>query len=168
VHFDRACVAAPSDRDEGLERDHLLASYREARQAKLDEWLHMVAERQGDRSCMLVTPLNRARDARAAAGWTPLARVAGGVSEPEHAASGAAQAGDIESRMRRFVEAPAAAALALPFWRPAFDEAGDVVRLVAEAAAAGVRFFDFEGLHETPPDALTWLKQAVRFARRRG
>jgi hypothetical protein len=64
---------------------------------------------------------------------------------------------------------PAGAAsdgLALPVWRPTFAESASLVRTVTDAASRGVQFFDFEALDEAPPDAVTWLKQAVRFARR--
>jgi hypothetical protein len=72
------------------------------------------------------------------------------------------------TRLARFPEGPSAATdgLTLPVWRPAFAEAAALVRTVADAVGSGGRFFDFEGLDEAPPDAVTWLKQAVRFARR--
>jgi hypothetical protein len=54
----------------------------------------------------------------------------------------------------------------LPVWRPTIAQAGDLVRVVSTAAKAGVTFFDFEGTDEAPGEAITWLKQAVRFARR--
>lgn len=54
----------------------------------------------------------------------------------------------------------------LPVWRPTFNEPATLVRLLTEATRAGVQTFDLEGLDEAPPEAMTWLKQAVRFARR--
>ena len=60
----------------------------------------------------------------------------------------------------------AASLLALAVWRPAFREAAELVRLVAEAVGLGISAIDFEGLTEAAPEAVTWLKQAVRFARR--
>jgi hypothetical protein len=54
----------------------------------------------------------------------------------------------------------------LPVWRPSFTAPAALVRLASDAVANGVRLFDFEGLDEAPPEAVTWLKQAVRFARR--
>jgi hypothetical protein len=41
-----------------------------------------------------------------------------------------------------------------------------LVRVVGEWARQGVRHFDFEGLDTSPAEAVTWVKQAVRFARR--
>ena len=54
----------------------------------------------------------------------------------------------------------------LQCWRPAFALASDLVRRVAELTASGARDFDFEGLDEAPDEALDWLRQAVRYARR--
>ncbi len=59
-----------------------------------------------------------------------------------------------------------AAGLSLPVWRPAFREAAELVRVVTAATNVGVGMFDFEGLGAAAPEAITWLKQAVRFARR--
>lgn len=156
VHFDRVAALPAASRDEAVEQDQLLRSCRDARQASLDEWLHRVAEGHGERRCMMLAPLGGER--RIAGGWTPMANVQLGDETPE----------DLESTVLRFAAQSPAGGLALPYWRPLFDEAGDVVRLVTGAAEAGVRFFDFEGLHETPPIGLTGLRQAVRFARRRG
>ena len=55
---------------------------------------------------------------------------------------------------------------ALPVWHPTFDCPAQLVCLLNDAAHAGIEIFDFEGLDEDPPEAVTWLKQAVRFARR--
>jgi hypothetical protein len=56
--------------------------------------------------------------------------------------------------------------LALPVWKPTFGESQDLVRTITQAREAGAAFFDFEGVHTAPHEAITWLKQAVRFARR--
>ena len=56
--------------------------------------------------------------------------------------------------------------LTLPVWRPLVVEAGQLVRVVSEAAKAGLTFYDFEGLEAAPAEVVTWLRQAVRFARR--
>jgi hypothetical protein len=44
--------------------------------------------------------------------------------------------------------------------------AEELVRRTSAAAADGVDYFDFEGLEEAPTAAVTWLRQAVRYARR--
>lgn len=61
---------------------------------------------------------------------------------------------------------PPSAGLAVPCWRPFFPDSAALVRFVAAARENGCEFFDFECVDESPPDASTWLKQAVRFARR--
>jgi len=55
---------------------------------------------------------------------------------------------------------------ALPVWCPQVRQADQLVRLVTELTRAGAAFLDFEKLEEAPPEALNWLRQAVRFARR--
>ena len=59
-----------------------------------------------------------------------------------------------------------AKALTLPAWRPMFTHADDLVRFVLEAQHAGVARFEFEDLDAAPDEAITWVRQAVRFARR--
>jgi hypothetical protein len=56
--------------------------------------------------------------------------------------------------------------LALAVWRPEIRNADHLVRCVTGRANKGVTFFDFERLDEAPAEALTWLRQAVRYARR--
>jgi hypothetical protein len=51
-------------------------------------------------------------------------------------------------------------------WSSVCRDAATLVRVVTKASRRGVRFTDFEGLDEAPAEAITWLKQAVRFARR--
>ncbi len=57
-------------------------------------------------------------------------------------------------------------AWSLPAWRPGFEAADRLVRVVRDAAHAGVPRFDFEQVTASPLEVVTWLKQAVRFARR--
>jgi hypothetical protein len=57
-------------------------------------------------------------------------------------------------------------AWSLPAWRPAFETGDQLVRIVRDAAGAGLARFDFEQVTASPPEVVTWLKQAVRFARR--
>lgn len=56
--------------------------------------------------------------------------------------------------------------LSMPVWRPALADSADLVRRVDEAAKQGVGVFTFDGLTEAPDDAVTWLRQAIRYARR--
>jgi len=54
----------------------------------------------------------------------------------------------------------------LPCWHPGCPEAADLVRSVHELVERGVTTILFDDLLTAPPDALTWVRQAVRFARR--
>ena len=56
--------------------------------------------------------------------------------------------------------------VSVPVWQPTFAEPAALVRFTSDAVRGGAGAFDFEGLDEAPPQAMTWLKQAVRFARR--
>jgi hypothetical protein len=51
-------------------------------------------------------------------------------------------------------------------WRPEHESAADFVRFVSTHAKEGVQRFDFRDLECSHPEAITWLKQAVRFTRR--
>jgi hypothetical protein len=51
-------------------------------------------------------------------------------------------------------------------WLPVVSSADELVRFVYETQQRGVSFFDFEDLDESPPEAIDWLRQAVRYARR--
>ena len=57
-------------------------------------------------------------------------------------------------------------ALSLRYGRPSHGDAAALVRSLEQAVRKGVRYFDFEGVAEGLPDEITWLKQAVRYARR--
>jgi hypothetical protein len=56
--------------------------------------------------------------------------------------------------------------LSLPIWRPMFDQSSALVRTLTEAVAADIRYIDLEDAHSASREALTWARQAVRFARR--
>jgi len=49
---------------------------------------------------------------------------------------------------------------------PANRTADSLVRSLAEAVGSGLQFVEFERVEEMPEQAITWLKQAVRYARR--
>lgn len=164
VHFDNVATAAPiaaptpamtappiAAESHRLPRspddDRVLISYRTARASHLNDWLARLAGEHDQRVRMhlLDSTASRVSD-DAADAWRPLVRLAD---------IGAAGAHEVS------------AGLSLAVWRPTFNDSAAFVRLVTKTTEAGVRYFDFEGLHEAPPEALTWLKQALRFARRR-
>lgn len=154
MHFDRvATQTAVSENDAQIEDDDVLQEYRSARADDLDAWLGRLAEQHARLERFRLTRIPGADEHRTNVGWSNLGRPAGPAN--------------LESSVAEFLRDSAApAALSLPVWRPHFAEAGDLVRLVMDSKAAGASFLDFEGLHEAPPDALVWLRQAVRFARR--
>jgi hypothetical protein len=56
--------------------------------------------------------------------------------------------------------------LTLPVWYPLVRQADELVRTVSAANRAAITPIEFEGLAEAPGEAIDWLRQAVRFARR--
>lgn len=56
--------------------------------------------------------------------------------------------------------------LCLSVVSPELTGANTLVRAVSAAVAAGMEFFDFEHVEEAPAEVLTWVRQAVRYARR--
>ena len=148
VHFDNAAGASETQQSQrSPDDDRVLVSYRTARASHLNDWLARLAGEhdQRVRTHLLDSTASRVTD-DAADAWRPLVRLTDAGTAKTHEAH---------------------AALSLAVWRPTFSDSAALVRLVSEATEAGVGYFDFEGLHEAPPEALTWLKQALRFARRR-
>lgn len=59
-------------------------------------------------------------------------------------------------------------ALSVTSWRPVFGQSSDLVRFVTASVADGKQFLEFEDVDAAPMEVTTWIKQAVRFARRLG
>jgi len=137
------------------EEDPLVTAYVAARAADCSQWLQRLAETDGERLRLLVHPLGEPALGHCPP-WVRMTQLL-----PGHARSMNGPAGT--ACLQTLTETPA---LALPVWRPTFADAAELVRLVSEAARAGVSLFDFEGLSEAAPEAVVWLKQAVRYARR--
>ena len=74
--------------------------------------------------------------------------------------------GDERWRERFDAELARSAALSLPAWRSLFADSAAFVSLVHRVVDGGIAVVDFEGLTEAPAEAIDWLRQAVRFARR--
>jgi len=144
VQVERALAGTPAL----TEDDPLVADYLAVRVADCGDWLARLA--QTDPLLQVVFPADEPFPYRDRVGVRPLLRV---VRRTQRAEEGLApvQADD---------------GLSLAVWQPLFDEPADLVRTVAEGVRHGVRWFDFEQADEAPRDALTALKQAVRFARR--
>ncbi len=135
--------------------DPVVAAYVAARAADCCQWLQRLAEGDSERRRFLVRAFGEPPLGNCAP-WVRLTRFPAGCCGPL----------DGPAWTERLRALPEISALGLPVWRPTFGEAAELVRLVSEAARAGVSTFDFEGLGEGAADAVTWLKQAVRFARR--
>ena len=159
VHF-AAVVAGPLDPQTGARcrADPVLAGYRRARQAASAEWLgRLAATRPGARHYLLTSADAERQSAAMSVPPTVLPVLR---TDP---VPGAAGEEDLIPAVRA---AGGKCGLELPVWRPVFDQADRLVRAVRQSVAAGVTFFDFAGLDEAPVEAITWARQAVRFARR--
>lgn len=146
---------AEQDADDDGCRDPLVTAYQEARATECADWLRRLAACLGQFRCWLAHESDRTVPSV----FFDLPRLV--VVPPTCAID--------EDRLQRLLSSittDLTVGLSLPVWRPAFSEAPRLVRLVGAAARAGVCHFDFEGLPTTAAPALTWLRQAVRFARR--
>ncbi|MCK4340327.1 MAG: hypothetical protein KAY37_01215 [Phycisphaerae bacterium] len=135
--------------------DPVVSKYVATRAKDCCLWLQRLAESDPERRRLLVRTFGEWTLGNCAP-WVRMVRFPAGACGPL----------DGEQWAERVQALPEISALALPVWRPTFNEAAELVRLVSEAVRAGVSTFDFEGLCEAPWDAITWLKQAIRFARR--
>ncbi|MGD8452188.1 MAG: hypothetical protein PVJ57_10250 [Phycisphaerae bacterium] len=139
-----------------------VAAFRAARAADLRHWLDGLAESFADREMILIRPDEAPRptatgdDAPVGGAWTVAARA-------EVATMLVPRAVDV--LRERFVHS-GRHGLALPLSALHPLAASEFVRFVAQATEAGVTFFDFEDLAAAPAEVVTWLKQAVRYARR--
>jgi hypothetical protein len=147
-------LAAPSGNG-GEPDDPVLEAYVAARAADCCTWLQRVADGDNERRRLLLRPYGEPALGNCAP-WVRMARFPAGWAGPL----------DGSIWTERIQALTGINALALPVWQPMFREAAELVRLVTEAVQAGVSIFDFESLGEATPDAVIWLKQAVRFARR--
>ncbi|MFO0837484.1 MAG: hypothetical protein U1D55_03090 [Phycisphaerae bacterium] len=127
------------------EQNAALAQYRGCRAEEMTRWLAALADRFADWRRFLVSARN---ESSAAPGWRRL-----GDARVQPAAS--------RGRVQTGVDA-----VILPAWRPQVASAADLVRWTAELHETGVTHFDFDGLHAAAPEAISWVRQAVRYARR--
>jgi hypothetical protein len=129
-----------------LESDRALHGYAQARQVSLNAWLSSLAD--GQRSSQLLLFSGAAEPP---AGWQRIARCVTLLASSELAGN--------------FI-LPASPGLCCVLAAKSRNPAADVVVVVQRALERDARFFDFDGLETCPGDALTWLKQAIRYARR--
>jgi len=155
VLVERHLAATDARREGEPPGDPLVAAYVAARTADCREWLRRLAAADDQRQHLLVYESAEAPPYGDGPPWPRLLRLGGDAAE-----SGA------EYLTALPAIAVQACGLAMGVWRPAFAMPADLVRFVLAATQCGLSVFDFEGLDDAPPDAVTWLKQAVRFARR--
>ncbi len=144
--------------------DENLQAYKAARRTDCLRWLDRVAEDHPGKRLVLAEPrggVDQGGDSLAGPRWISLGRgfreaLKSYVDIIRGQTKGSGLIPGIRGRT----------GLQLPVWVPTGLSADGLVRLVAYAVREGVRFFDFEGVEESPPGAVTWLKQAVRYARR--
>lgn len=150
AHVERLLSEPPTDQDARVNEDPVLSAHTAARRRELRKWL---ARLDGDASrarLLLFRAAHPEADDLLPQSWRRLHRVRS--VDLAHASS--------------HLGGPGADAIAIHAWRPTVGDAAALVRLVDETVGRGVTFFDFEGVEEHPDESLTWLRQAVRYARR--
>ncbi len=155
VHAGRmAAQERPADHSEpSVPDDDILWEYRQVRQHELVNWLERCAESTASDRLYLLHDSGHLPHFDAP-GWQPLVRVGGTLLDGTSA------------ELLAELEEEVIGALSLWSWQPQFKESSDLVRTVSEAVELGVQFFDFEGFECAPEEAVQWLRQAVRYARR--
>ena len=159
-----ADVGAPGAKiDPEAREDEVLKAYRASRGTAVDEWIgHLASTYSKQRLYRVVTLFPRGTADRnpdspkPPCPWLVRTPFVGRL--------------DYDEPLRRFVEQfRPHAAVCVPVWNPApekLHQPPDLVRFVSEATAGGAGYLDFEGLDQAPSPAVTWVKQAVRYARR--
>lgn len=134
-----------------LEEDAAISAYRAARAADCAAWLRRLVEAEPERRRLLLRDLG-SPPLESCAPWTHRVRLGRAPLASRWSAALAA--------------ARECGGVSMPAWLPTVAGPDDLVRWVHESVQAGVSLIDFEGVTEAPATCLTWLRQAVRFARR--
>lgn len=140
-----------------LRDDPVLGAYLAARATDHDAWLRRLAEADPQRRHWLLRPADAA-EGRPTSPDIVLRWPTGGAA--------GVPGGTVGPPVDADLCAGHVAGWSVPAWRPVFGTAAELVRWVVEVTQRGATWFDFEGLDAAPPDAVTWLRQAVRYARR--
>ena len=151
-------AAKPTDPrfQELLDKDDLLGTYRSHRVADVHDWLDRLASAPAGLRRFCVRDFDGLRTTGPKSdGWAPLLRV--GRDFLRYA---------LDPNCPQVVDWQAWWAFSILVSYPAFEGGSALVSFVTERARESARFFDFEGLEESHAEAITWLKQAVRYARR--
>lgn len=165
VLFERR-IADPTDaeRADAPYEDEALAAYVAAIAADTSHWRRQLRERYASQTLLDFTPISTQRGIPAR-----------GAGESQADRSGSAQDNAWRPMLGfpRHAAAPpicdesaACCGRSLWIWRPAYRQASELVSALTDLAAAGTPIVDLEGADEAPAEAVEWLRQAVRFARR--
>lgn len=154
----------------GLHGDEVLHRYVDVRVAAAERWLESLAARHQEHQ-FYHGPVNydsahiglnglrgfKRIEVFDADGW-----IATQQSSDDRMTESPAGGAQVENDLPRVAEA-----MEMGVWFAWQKGADWLVRAVAEAIEHGAEYFDFVELDETPPETISWLKQAVRFARRK-
>ncbi|MEW6253294.1 MAG: hypothetical protein AB1716_21855, partial [Planctomycetota bacterium] len=157
AEFERHAASPPAT-SQGHGPDPVVSEYVRARTADAATWITRLAEGDAGRAYWLRYGLGAGPDRSQSASLPRILRLPRYLDREPAEARLAALLGE--------PDVAAAEGWSLGCWRPAFESAAALVRLIGEGTRRGVKLFDFERLPEADAEALTWLKQAVRFARR--
>jgi hypothetical protein len=135
--------------------DEVLEAYCNARANEHCDWLERLGDALAGRR-RFCTWLHPAQPECMPANWTPyLEHFAPVTSAPE-----------VERASPQRARESGVTATCIDVGTLAFREGVQLVNQLSHAVQTAIEFFDFEGVEESPAYALTWLKQAVRYARR--
>jgi hypothetical protein len=155
-----------------LDPDECLQAYKSARRESCLQWLERLANDHHTRRTFLLEGMPSVegqRDLLCGPRWTLVGRMlrdALGMYLAAIRGQGRC-AGKSCSRSSILGIAPCKG-VQFPVWSREGPGSDGLVQLVNCAVSDGIEFFDFEYLDESPPGVVTWLKQAVRYARREG
>lgn len=154
-----------------------LGPYWDARRADLDHWIEHIAATVAPRTVYAVgEPLAKGLVRRLERDERYDARDEGGRDQAPpslHESNGSSFApiGFAESDPARLAAGSEPAPITGLIWNlfaPNAQAGDSLVRSLSHAVGLGFQFFEFERVEEMPEQAVTWLKQAVRYARRQG
>lgn len=145
--------------------DEVLGAYLESRRHESASWLRQLAATHHDCTWSILTAdsipevltlaPDSALDHLICDGIAPIVQDA--EADPQHAKR--VESASLTSRLESYGRQ-------MRVWRPLAARADHLVRVVSDAARQCVGPIDFDGLEESPPEVVDWLRQAVRFARR--
>jgi hypothetical protein len=147
-------LARPADREtrQAATSDPLVNAYVAARRVENDTWLARVAARETEREHALFWPAGQYPAHAPPPGWS---HVGVGWCTVE-------SDGEVLSALGP----PTCPGTIVPAWGPYWEHATELVQAVKATVDRGVQFLDFEGIPEAAAEVYTWVRQAVRFARR--